>query len=153
MGLFKTKDKHEKIVMYHCDGLPLRSDCPLNVILNADTMEVVFQDFTKGGKEIRLPISKITRTGNVPIEDIEKGHMIGRAIVGGILFGEAGAIVGAMTAQEKRKTQYLYCINYRSDEEEKAIVLKSGGSINEMKFRRSLNDLLPEEESSGSVIL
>lgn len=153
MGLFKTKDKYEKIVMYHCDGLPVRMDCPLYVILNTDTMEVVFQDFTKGGKEIRLPIFKITRTGNLPIEDIEKGHMIGRAMVGGILFGGAGAIVGAMTAQEKKKTQYLYCINYISDEEEKAIVLRSGGSMNEMKFRRSLNELLPEEDTSGTITL
>lgn len=153
MGLFKTKDKYEKIVMYHCDGLPVRSDCPLNVILNTDTMEVVFQDFAKGGKEIRLPVSKITRTGNLPIDDIEKGHMIDRAMVGGVLFGGAGAIVGAMTAQEKKKTQYLYCINYQAEEEESTIVLRSGGSMNEMKFRRSLNDLLPEEDASGSITL
>ena len=153
MGLFKTKDKHEKIVMYHCDGLPVRLDCPLNVILNTDTMEVIFQGFTKGGKEIKLPVSKIIRTGNLPIDDIEKGHMIGRAMVGGIFFGGAGAIVGAMTAQDKKKTQYLYCINYKSDEEEKAVVLRSGGSINEMKFRRTLNDLLPEKEESGSITL
>ena len=151
--MFKTKDKHEKIIMHHYDGLPLRSNCPLNVILDTDAMVVVFQDFARGGKEIRLPISKINRTGTVSIEDVEKGHMIGRAMVGGILFGGAGAIVGAMTAQEKKKTQYLYCINYVTDGEEKAIVLKSGGSLNEMKFRRLLNGMLPEEESSGSTTL
>ena len=58
-----------------------------------------------------------------------------------------------MTAQEKKKTQYLYCINYQAEEEESTIVLRSGGSMNEMKFRRSLNDLLPEEDASGSITL
>lgn len=153
MALFGKKDRYEKIIMYHCEGLPVRVDCPLQLILNTDSMNLIFREFvTKDGKEITLPIFKINRTGNLPIEDVEKGHMIGRAAVGGILFGGAGAIVGAMTAKEKKKTQYLYCINYVSDEEEKVIVLRSGGSINEMKFRSALNNMLPKEEQKNITL-
>ena len=88
------------------------------------------------------------------IDTMESGNMIGRAIVGGVLFGGAGAIIGAMSAQEKKKVKHLYSINYLSDGEEKAIVMKSAGAINEMKFRRMLDDLLPKAgKSEGPITL
>ena len=152
MGLF-SKNKHEKTQMNHCEGLPLRKDCPIVLELDTDRNAVVFTEFGKK-QEILLPISKITRTGILHIETVESGSMIGRAIVGGVLYGGAGAIIGAMTAQEKKKVKHLYSINYLSDGEEKAIVMKSAGAINEMKFRRMLDDLLPQSgKADGPVTL
>ena len=152
MGLF-NKNKHEKTQMIHGEGLPLRKDCPLVLELDTDRSAVVITEFGKK-QEILLPISKITRTGVLHIDTVESGNMIGRAIVGGVLFGGAGAIIGAMSAQERKKVKHLYSINYLSDGEEKAIVMKSAGAINEMKFRRMLDDLLPKEgKSDGPVIL
>lgn len=150
MGLF-SKNKNEKIIMYHIEGLPLRKECPINLELDMGGERIIITEFGKK-QEIFLPISKITKTGVLQIDSIESGNMIGRAIIGGVLFGNAGAIVGAMTAQERKKTKYLYSINYFSNGENKAIVMKSGGSINEMKFRRMLNDLLPKEETSDKPI-
>lgn len=152
MGLF-NKNKHEKTQMNHCEGLPLRKDCPIVLELDTDRNAVVFTEFGKK-QEILLPISKITRTGVLHIETVESGNMIGRAIVGGVLYGGAGAIIGAMTAQEKKKVKHLYSINYLSDGEEKAIVMKSADAINEMKFRRMLDDLLPQSgKTDGFVTL
>ena len=152
MGLF-NKNKHEKTQMIHGEGLPLRKDCPLVLELNTDRSAVVITEFGKK-QEILLPISKITRTGVLHIDTVESGNMIGRAIVGGVLFGGAGAIIGAMSAQEKKKVKHLYSINYLSDGEEKAIVMKSAGAINEMKFRRMLDDLLPKvEKTEGPITL
>ena len=152
MGLF-SKNKFEKTQMNHCEGLPLRKDCPIVLELDTDRNAVVFTEFGKK-QEILLPISKITRTGILHIDTVESGNMIGRAIVGGVLYGGAGAIIGAMTAQEKKKVKHLYSINYLSDGEEKAIVMKSAGAINEMKFRRMLDDLLPQSgEADGPVTL
>ena len=152
MGLF-SKNKFEKTQMNHCEGLPLRKDCPIVLELDTDRNAVVFTEFGKK-QEILLPISKITRTGILHIDTVESGNMIGRAIIGGVLYGGAGAIIGAMTAQEKKKVKHLYSINYLSDGEEKAIVMKSAGAINEMKFRRMLNDLLPQSgKTDGPVTL
>ncbi len=152
MGLF-NKNKHEKTQMIHGEGLPLRKDCPLVLELDTDRSAVVITEFGKK-QEILLPISKITRTGVLHIDTVESGNMIGRAIVGGVLFGGAGAIIGAMSAQEKKKVKHLYSINYLSDGEEKAIVMKSAGAINEMKFRRMLDDLLPKvEKTEGPITL
>ena len=125
MGLF-NKNKHEKTQMIHGEGLPLRKDCPLVLELDTDRSAVVITEFGKK-QEILLPISKITRTGVLHIDTVESGNMIGRAIVGGVFFGGAGAIIGAMSAQEKKKVKHLYSINYLSDGEEKAIVMKSAG--------------------------
>ena len=50
-------------------------------------------------------------------EIVEKqGSPIGRAVVGGLLFGGAGAIVGAMTADKKSKkeTHLYFIISYKS---------------------------------------
>ena len=151
MGLFGKK--FEKTQMTLCEGLPLRKDCPLVLELDTDRNAVVITEFGKK-QEILLPISKITKTGILHIDTVESGNMIGRAIIGGVLFGSAGAIIGAMSAQERKKVKHLYSINYLSDGEEKAIVMKSAGAINEMKFRRMLDDLLPKEgKSDGPVIL
>ena len=82
------------------------------------------------------------------ITEIEQQSAIGRALIGGFLFGNAGAIVGAMTAGEKKKLKTLYIINYISDGETKTIVLQSNGNINYFKFQEKLNSYLPKQEKN-----
>lgn len=137
MGLFGKKN--EKLLMYHCEGLPLRNDCPINLELDTGTRELIITEFPSKKHVLTLPISRISRTGVLKVEEIERGNMIGRAIVGGVLYGGAGAIIGALSAQDRQKTKYLYSINY---DEDKAVVMRSAGAINEMKFRRALDELL-----------
>lgn len=50
---------------------------------------------------------------------------IGRAAVGGLLFGGAGAVVGAMTAQgkkEKKVTKLMFIISYTSSQGEECFL-------------------------------
>lgn len=138
-----------KILMYHVDGLPYRHNSGVNLTFDSDFQNITFKEFMAKSPEVILPVSKITRAGTIKTEDVVNGSTLGRAAVGGLLFGGAGAIVGAMSAQDRKKVTYLYCINYMSGDVEKAIVLKSGGDISEMKFRRKLSELLPHEEISN----
>lgn len=50
---------------------------------------------------------------------------IGRAVAGGLLFGGAGAVVGAMTAQgkkEKKVTKLMFIISYTSSQGEECFL-------------------------------
>ena len=101
----------------------------------------------KNTNDVELPLNKIIQAGNVNITEIEQQSKVGRAIIGGMLFGNAGAIVGAMTAGEKQKIKTLYIINYSSNNEKKVIILKgNGGNLNYVGFQKRLNELLPKTE-------
>lgn len=75
----------------------------------------------------------------------KKQSTIGRAMVGGILFGGPGAIVGAISAgkKEKKKTNLYFIISYTSSSgEEKYINFEvSGGGFNGRKLADKLREL------------
>lgn len=97
---------------------------------------------------MKLPLSKVISSGNVNVAEIEQQSKIGRAIVGGLLFGNAGAIIGAMTAGEKQKIKTLYIINYEGEAGTKAIVLHDNGSnMNFFKFQKKLQEYLPNQQA------
>ena len=153
MGMFNKY----KLIAYHIDGLPYRNNCPLRVMFDDNFQNVIFKEFMGKSSDVILPVSKITKAGAVKVEEIERGNVIGRAIAGGLIFGGAGAVVGAMSAQERTKIKYLYCFNYVSMDEEKSIVIRFD-DVSEFKFRRKLSELLPngeykKGESSAPIIL
>lgn len=156
MGLFNGKDKNGnlRIQMVHIDGLPNYVEKAwLYVTLNNTNEQITFKGINKKDTEINLPFSKITTIGTVSEEIIKENRGTGRAIAGGLLFGTAGAVVGAVTAKDKKKTIYYKIINYVSNGEERSIVLGTRGDINEMKFFRKLNELLPKQEKPSSIDL
>ena len=147
MGLF-GKAKQTKLIMYHYNGLPgFKENVPCNMFLDEENLRLRFELFTsKDSSIIELPLNKITNAKLVNVEEIEQQSKIGRAVVGGILFGNAGAIVGAMSSGEKKKIKTMYIINYVSDGEEKVIALQEKGNINYFKFQKRLTELLPNQE-------
>lgn len=151
MGLFngKNKDGNLKIQMKHYSGLPnVRTTQPLHLILDSENQIITIKEaFVKNGKEFSLPLTKITATGNISEEIIKEKSGTGRAIAGGLLFGTTGAIVGAVTAKDKKKTIYHKVINYISNNEEKSLVLATGGDINEMKFFKKLSSIISSQNS------
>lgn len=156
MGLFNGKDKNGnlKIQMYHIDGLPeYRKDSIIYMTINIDNRKITFKGTSKSNTEINLPIDKITAVGSVSEEIIKEKSGVGRAIAGGLLFGGAGAVVGAVTAKDKKKTIYYKVINYVSNGVEKSIVLGTRGDFNEMKFFRKLTEYIPKNETPSSVEL
>lgn len=145
--------------MIHYEGLPnFNKGFATAMRLDEENRCLIFTPRAfKNINSVTLPIDKITNAGNVNIAEIEQQSKIGRAIVGGVLFGNAGAIVGAMTAGEKQKIKTMYIINYISDNEEKVIVLQSnGGNLNYSGFQKRLNELLPKKEKvsvQGTITL
>ncbi len=134
--------------MIHHEGLPGYTDkTAITMKLDEENCCLIFRARALKKPEIKLPLNKITKAGNVNVTEIEQQSKIGRAFVGGLLFGGAGAIVGAMSAGEKQKIQTLYIINYLSDGKEKAIVLQGNGSnLNCFKFQNKLGKYLPKPE-------
>ena len=97
------------------------------VVLYDDHLKIVQK---AGGKsEATLNYSQITDVFyGTQTEIVEKKQSsIARAVVGGVLFGGAGAIVGAMTAdtKQKKKTSLYFIISYTaSSGEEKYITFE-----------------------------
>ncbi len=161
MGIFnsKTKDGKKKVpLMLHYSGLPgFTSNDVCDIILDTDINAVVFKPkMNKKAPEVTLPISKIISAGRITLTDTQEQSKMGRAVVGGLLFGPAGAIVGALTADEKKKYKSFYIFNYKSDGEEKAITIIDNGNINLPQFNKALQELLPkkqEETFSDNITL
>lgn len=156
MGLFKNKkEKAEKMLMVHYEGIPsFRKNCPCNMILDEENNCLKFELFaSKDSTSVQLPLNKITNAGLVNITEIEQQSKVGRAIVGGLLFGNTGAIIGAMSAGEKEKIKTLYVINYISDGETKVITMKENGNLNFFKFQKHLTNLLPKVEPPSNITL
>lgn len=155
MGLFngKNKDGNLKIQMVHILGLPnINDNSIVYMILDSDNKKITFK--AVGSKnETTLSTDKITSIGTVSEEIVKEVKGTGRAIAGGLLFGPAGAVVGAVTAKDKKKTIYYKSINYVSNDEEKNIILNTRGDINELKFFRKLNELIPKQEQPSSIDL
>lgn len=140
--------------MIHQDGLPgYAPKVAITMTLDEDRGFLIFKSRVFKLDEIQLPLTKITFAGMMGIDQIEKQSKLGRAIVGGVLFGKAGAIIGAMTADEKKKKKYFYVVNYESDGETKAIILQDNGSNPNMnKFQKKLRSYLPTKEQ-GTITL
>ncbi len=146
MALF---GKGNTMNMIHQEGLPGYSkEAAITMTLDESIRCLVFKARVLKKPEIKLPLEKISFAGTVAVEQIVKQSATGRAIVGGLLFGNAGAIVGAMTAEEKKRNQYLYIINYEGETGTKAIVLHDNGSnMNFFKFQKKLQEYLPKQQA------
>lgn len=154
MGLF---GKGNVMNMTHYEGLPnFCRNCATSMELDEESRCLIFKARAfKNVSNVKLPLNKIVKAGNVNITEIEQQSAIGRALVGGFLFGNAGAIVGAMTAGEKKKLKTIYIINYISDDEQKTVILQSNGNPNYFRFQEKLNSYLPkqEKETSDEILL
>lgn len=152
MGIFnhivgKSKDGNIKMTMIHLSGLPNFPDkWTLDMILDENEETLTFKAYmNKKIPPVTLSLSKIISAGNVNITETKEQSKMGRAVAGGLLFGGAGAIVGALTAKEKEKLKTVYIINYVSNDEEKSIVLKENGNLNYSKFQQQLQQYLPKQ--------
>ena len=78
---------------------------------------------------------------------------VGRALVGGALFGPAGAVVGSVSAvndKTKEKTRYNYKISYINSKGEPAeIILNTNcAPIRAYKFDKLLLERIPKKETT-----
>lgn len=140
MALFKKKDL--KVIVYHMSGLPLPKGCPCTLSIDEEDNCIVIKKFaSKDDLTIKLSFDKIDTAKGFTEEEFKKQSKTGRAIAGAILFGQIGAVLGAMTADEKKKTKLFYGIRYTSNDEAKTLVFQEKGDINMMKFIRKVDEL------------
>ena len=159
MGLFK-KDKDAIIsegfkILKDVGGLG--KDNAVKVVLYND--HLTLKNFMVK-QPITLNYSQITDVFHGYTTEIQEKNKstIGRAMTGGLLFGGAGAIVGAMTAngkKEKKVTRLMFIISYTSSsgedcflEFEDTIGLTGKGK----KLSKKLKELCNIEEKEKEVI-
>ena len=150
MALFKKKDL--KVIAHHMSGLPFPKACPCTLTIDEEENCIVIKKFaTKDDTTIRLSFDKIDAAEGFTEEEYKKQSKTGRAVAGAILFGQVGAVLGAMTADEKKKTKLMYAIHYTSNGDENTLVFRDIGDINMMKFRRKVNELVAGDQEQAEV--
>lgn len=111
--------------------------------------------YCNGVSEFSLDVDKITAAGVEKNVSYEPSSGMGRAIVGGALFGVAGAMIGAATKKDKKVTDVAYVIRYKDENVPKFLVLKDL-TINEGKeFFDKVNTLINinKANADGSIDL
>lgn len=130
MGLFKTKEERE-----------IKKEA--SVAFMGETLQAIGK--IPSGKVVFLTLKPIEKALNIHWEKIDitlpydrirgfkledettlakSGSTIGRALVGGALFGKTGAIVGGMSAKGKTKTKWIGTLSYVDKE----------GNLQELNF-------------------
>lgn len=77
----------------------------------------------------------------------QSGSTVGRAVVGGMLFGKTGAIVGGMSAKGNTKTQWYGTLRYedKNGEEQELLFAEMFSSANKnldhSKFEHRVNEI------------
>lgn len=153
MGLFKQNNK------------PLFSDLFSLVEAHANLREnlvytvqcfdeyLVIRSCVGPKNEATLRYSQITDVSvHTETEVIEKRQSaVGRAVVGGILFGGAGAIVGAVSAgtKQKKNIHARMTISYISQAgDTNTITMETGNSLSLITFPKKLRKCCGLDESS-----
>lgn len=111
--------------------------------------------YCNGVSEFSLDVDKITAAGVEKNVSYEPSSGMGRAIVGGALFGVACAMIGAATKKDKKVTDVAYVIRYKDENVPKFLVLKDL-TINEgKKFFDKVNTLINinKANADGSIDL
>lgn len=111
--------------------------------------------YCSGVSEFSLDVDKITAAGIEKNVSYKPSSGMGRAIVGGAMFGVAGAMIGAATKKDKKVTDVAYVIRYKDENVPKFLVLKDL-TINEgKKFFDKVNTLINinKANADGSIDL
>lgn len=150
---FKKKSKGTSVKLRYLTGI---DQCVKNSIvkltLNDDTESLDINVMLDKKPEIHLNYNKIIAVDYFSKEEIirKRKSVAGRAMIGGILLGQLGAIIGGMSAiNDKEKTDYDFfaVINYKSSDGEIKVlnfqVLE--GSLGWNKFLKELNSKIKKE--------
>lgn len=116
------------IVLRHLSGLEnlpiIDPDEDVKLTINPKKKKIYFNNHCDNSLIASLAISKITSIREV-IKNIPKNkNLIGRAAIGGLMFGSAGAVVGALTAFDEETDKIpilIFC--YTSNGQEKEIIM------------------------------
>ena len=141
MGLF-SKKKCEKINLKHIEGKGF--DLVKEVSFD-DEYLIIKQKFNNNAPVVKLKLDKITdvlETTKTEIKTKSKS-VLGRAMMGGILLGPAGALVGGISGTKDKveeEIEFLLIINYLDLNSDKKVIVfeELPGRFNMSKFAKAL---------------
>ena len=145
MGIFTGKDKNGNLIiqMESIQGLS-HTNAIYYLTLDKPKGRIIFQNaLNKKEDNIYICFSDIFSVDIIKKEAVKKENPLGRGIAGGILFGKAGAMVGALTARDKTVSQPYRVITYNGSGLRR-IVLKTRGDMREFKFFNELQNILSQ---------
>ena len=115
MGWLDGKDAfgNMEVNAGHKAGLPgMELDLNIKIIVNEESRTITFKKrfFNKDHKvnDVVLSFDKIRGAGYITQDELVEKSTIGRAVVGGVLFGGIGALVGGMSGQDKKTKKINY---------------------------------------------
>lgn len=131
----------------------IKKNNAVDVAIYNDRVEIS----TVGDKVVKLSLDKITDVYyGVETEITQKNKsVIGRAVAGGLIFGGAGAVVGAisgMGTKDKKKRRFIFIISYKNSEGEDAFISFEDTRLYKgTKVYKQLKSLLNLPDESGNV--
>lgn len=154
----KVEQLRPTVKMLYRSGLRGVEPSPVVLELDESVGKILIHakpKYCNGVSEFSLDVDKITAAGVEKNVTYEPSSGMGRAIVGGALFGVAGAMIGAATKKDKKVTDVAYVIRYKDENVPKFLVLKDL-TINEgKKFFDKVNTLINinKANADGSIEL
>lgn len=124
MGLFSKNKAIKTYYLNHESGLDGFPRTATKATLDEEKKNITFSQL---GLKIKVcvPIESITSCEKYTEKELKEKSAIGRAVVGGILFGGAGAVVGAVSgAKPKEKNVFYMTLTYLENNEEKTALFK-----------------------------
>lgn len=155
MPIFGSKDKNGNLAcnFMHVNGVSwMSAGAAVTVTLDDSSQQLEIKMRVFKGNPAYLPYSQITSIGVVSEKEVIEHNksVLGRAAVGGLVFGPLGAIVGGMSGtgtKQKVQNKYFFVINYHPADniaDTKAISLEIvGATLHLEKFTTALRSRIP----------
>lgn len=123
MGLFFNKTV-KTYYLNHLEGLEGFPKTATKATLDTEQKTLTFSQL---GLKIKvcIPVESITSCDSYTEKELKEKSVLGRAAVGGLLFGGAGAVVGAISgAKPKEKNAHYMTLTYTDIGEEKTLLFR-----------------------------
>lgn len=141
MGLFSKNKSVKTYYLFHESGLEGFPKTATKATLDEEKKNLTFSQL---GLKIKVcvPFENITNCEEYTEKELKEKSVLGRAAVGGLLFGGAGAVVGAVSgAKPKEKNVYYMTLTYLENNEEKTTLFKID-QMESFKLVRKIQELL-----------
>lgn len=145
-------EKPQKEYEFKTGGLVVEGPLPQKTYCNIFLKDNVLSIIPSAGNSLlKLNVDQLTGINSftdVQIQEANKS-VVGRAAIGGILFGGLGAVVGGMSglsSKKKRKYRSFLVLNYRSSdtEEIKVLSFETGLPVSS-KFLKAVQVKMPQQ--------
>lgn len=164
MGIFSSKNKKGNISinLEYIDGIQgYQTNSAVTVSLNTkeNNLEINTRVFKK--PTVKLNFDKIISFNVLDEKTIleKKRSVMGRAFVGSLLLGPAGAIIGGLSATENKKiiknnTYFIFNYSNGNIDDIKVLTFKIvGATLHLNKFLNELNKLVPLDNDKVKEII